>query len=143
MAGTTPSGNDKLFIFGLGCAAGAMIWAMREMLIYYRDEAAILPSENKPQYITQDVEDSLKLSTLGKLLDSPNYCIQETTAIIVCDRALHDQYALDALLWHLTRPEHASREQGIRALTMMMNSCLYCPIAHECIILIVNQQQSK
>ncbi|KAH9210729.1 hypothetical protein DL95DRAFT_465617 [Leptodontidium sp. 2 PMI_412] len=122
MAAISRSGNDRLFLFGLGCAAGAMILGMRELLIYYRDEAAILPSENKPQYITQDVEDSLKLSTLDKLLDSPNYCIQETTAIIVCERALHDQNAIDALLWHITRPQHALREQGIRALTMMMNS---------------------
>ncbi|KAH7363845.1 hypothetical protein BKA65DRAFT_389279 [Rhexocercosporidium sp. MPI-PUGE-AT-0058] len=122
MTAISPSGNDRLFLFGLGCAAGAMIWGMRELLIYYRDEAAILPSENKPQYITQDVEDSLKPSTLDKLLDSPNYCIQETTAIIICERALHDQNAIDALLWHITRPQHALREQGIRALTMMMNS---------------------
>ncbi|KAG4414444.1 hypothetical protein IFR04_012407 [Cadophora malorum] len=122
MAAPSPSGNDRLLIFGLGCAAGAVMWAMREMLIYYRDEAAIPPSENKPQYITQDVEDSLKLSTLNKLLDSPNYSIQETTAIIICERALHDQNAIDALLWHITRPEHELREQGIRALTMMMNS---------------------
>ncbi|KAL2072841.1 hypothetical protein VTL71DRAFT_12184 [Oculimacula yallundae] len=122
MAGLSPSGNDRLFTLGLACAAGAVIWAMREMLIYYRDEAAILPFENKPQYITQEVEDSLKLSTLNKLLDSPSHLIQETTAIIICERALHDEAAINALLWHITRPDHASREQGIRALTMMMNS---------------------
>ncbi|CZT09780.1 hypothetical protein WAI453_007019 [Rhynchosporium graminicola] len=122
MAGMTSSGNDRLLTLSLACAAGVVIWAMREMLIYYRDAAIIPPSENKPQYITQDVEDSLKLSTLNKLLDSPSYLVQETTAIIVCERALHDEVAINALLWHITRPDHTSREQGIRALTMMMNS---------------------
>ena len=84
-----------------------------------------LPSENKPQYITQAVEDSLKVSTLDKLLDSPNFSIQETTAIIVCERALHDGATIDVLLWYITRPDHELREKGIRALTMMMNSCDY------------------
>jgi hypothetical protein len=96
---------------------------MRQMLIHYREAAAIRPSENKPQYITQDVEDSLKLTTLSKLLDSSSYCIQETTSIIVCERALHDPKAVNALLWYITRPEHGLREKGIRALTIMMNHC--------------------
>jgi hypothetical protein len=30
---------------------------------------------------------------------------------------------MDALLWYITQPEHNLREQGIRALTMMMNAC--------------------
>jgi hypothetical protein len=130
MAAISPATQDRLFIFGLGLATFAVLGAMRQMLVHYRNNAAIPPSENKPQYITQDVEDSLKLSTLDKLLDSPNYCIQETTAIIICERALHDGTTIDVLLWYITRPDHKLREKGIRALTMMMNSCEYIlPIA--------------
>jgi hypothetical protein len=125
MAAISPAAQDRLFIFGLGLATFAVIGVMRQMLIHYRDSAAIPPSENKPQYITQAVEDSLKVSTLDKLLDSPNFCIQETTAIIVCERALHDGATIDVLLWYITRPDHKLREKGIRALTMMMNSCDY------------------
>ncbi|KAI9053270.1 hypothetical protein LZ554_002236 [Drepanopeziza brunnea f. sp. 'monogermtubi'] len=121
MAALLPAGRDRLAILGLGVATCAIIGVMRRMLIHYRDAAALRPSENRPQYITQDVEDSLKLTTLSKLLDSPSYCIQETTSIIVCERALHDQNAVNALLWYITRPEHELREKGIRALTIMMN----------------------
>lgn len=128
MTALSPTGKDRLFLLGLGLATGAVIGLMRQMLIHYRDAAAIPPSENKPQYITQEVEDSLKVSTLDKLLDSPNYCIQETTALIVCERALHDPKAIDAILYHITRPEQESRERGIRALTMMMNSGKQCPV---------------
>lgn len=96
---------------------------MRRLLISYREAAIVPPSEIKPQYITQDVEDSLKLSTLNKLLDNPNYSIQETTAVIICERALHDEMTVDTLLYYITRPEHSMREQGVRALTMIMNSC--------------------
>lgn len=93
------------------------------MLIAYRDSAIEAPVENKPQYITQEVEDSLKLSTLDKLLSNPNYAIQETASIIVCERALHDGSTIDILLWYITQPSYESREQGIRALNMMMNTC--------------------
>lgn len=123
MAVLSPTSTERLALFGIGLSTIAVIELMRRMLVLYRDAAVIPASENKPQYITQEVEDSLKLSTLDKLLDSPNYCIQETTAIIVCERALHDSTTIDALLWYITRPEHAQREKGIRALTMMMNSC--------------------
>ena len=118
-----PTSNDRLALFAIGVSTITVLGLMRRMLILYRDAAVIPASENKPQYITQEVEDSLKLSTLDKLLDSPNYCIQETTAIIVCERALHDSSTIDTLLWYITRPEHDLREKGIRALTMMMNSC--------------------
>jgi hypothetical protein len=123
MAAISPAAQGRLFVFGLGLATVAVIGVMRQMLVHYRDAALIPPSENKSQYITQDVEDSLKLSTLDKLLDSPNYCIQETTAIIICERALHDGITIDVLFWYITRPDHKLREKGIRTLTMMMNSC--------------------
>jgi hypothetical protein len=123
MAAMSPAAQDRLFLFGLGLATFAVVGTMRQMLAYYRDTAVVSPPENKPQYITQEVEDSLKLSTLDKLLDSPNFCIQETTSIIICERALHDGPTIDVLLWYITRPDHKLREKGIRALTMMMNSC--------------------
>jgi hypothetical protein len=123
MVGLTPAAQDRLFFLGIGLSACAVIGLMRRMLIQYQKSAIIQHSESKPQYITQEVEDSLKLSTLDKLLDSPSYSIQETTAIIICERALHDGSTIDVLLYYITRPEHALREQGIRALTMMMNSC--------------------
>ncbi|KAK2628329.1 hypothetical protein QTJ16_002975 [Diplocarpon rosae] len=122
MAAISPAGHDRLVILGFGFATCALMEVMRRMLVHYRDAAQVPPYQSKPQYITQDVEDSLKVSTLGKLLDSSNYCIQETTSIIVCERALHDQNAINALLWYITRPEHESREKGIRALTMLINS---------------------
>lgn len=125
MAAISPAAQDRLFFLGVGLASLAVVEVMRQMLVHYKNAAAIPPSENKPQYITQAVEDSLKLSTLDKLLDSPNFCIEETTAIIVCERALHDGTSIDVLFWYITRPDHRLREKGIRALTMMMNSCTY------------------
>lgn len=124
MAGLSPAAQDRLFFLGIGVTTCAVIGLMRRMLIHYQQSAIIPLSESKPQYITQDVEDSLKLSTLDKLLDSPNYSIQETTAIIICERAIHDGSTIDDLLYYITRPEHAIRERGIRALTMMVNGCM-------------------
>jgi len=123
MAMLSPSFQNKLLILGLGVTSCAVIEAMRRMLAHYRDLAKIPASPDESSYITQAVEDSLKLSTLDKLLDSPNYGIQEITSIIICERALHDENAVDTLLWHITRPDHKERERGIRALILMMNSC--------------------
>lgn len=121
----SPALQDRLFMLGVGLTACAMIDVMRRMLIHYRASAIEAPAENKPQYITQEVEDSLKLSTLRKLLDSPNFAIQETAVTIVCERVLHDQTSVDILLWHITQPEYEKREQGIRALKEMVNSCSF------------------
>lgn len=123
MAALSPAAQDRLLLLGLGITACGVLGLMRRLLISYREAAIVPPSEIKPQYITQDVEDSLKLSTLNKLLDNPNYSIQETTAVIICERALHDEMTVDTLLYYITRPEHSMREQGVRALTMIMNSC--------------------
>lgn len=123
MAALTPASKDLLLVLGLGITASAVIASVKWMLLFSRDASVIGAVENKPSYITQEVEDSLKPNTLDKLLDSPNYCIQETTSIIICERALHDEAAMDSLLWHIAQPEHHLREQGIRALSMMMNSC--------------------
>jgi hypothetical protein len=126
--------QDRLFIFSLGVSTFVVIGLMRRMLLHYRDAAIIPQSEGKPQYITQEVEDSLKLSTLNKLLDSPNYSIQETTAVIICERALHDGNTIDALLYYITQPDHGTREQGIRALTMMINSCKLFLVTYELLL---------
>lgn len=122
MAVLSPAGQERLFLFGLGVTTCAVVGLMRHLLIRYRDAAIEPPVENKPSYITQQVEDSLKLSTLDKLLYSPNFCIQETAAIIICERALHDKDTINALLWHIAQPDHDLREKGVRTLTMMMNS---------------------
>ena len=125
MGAISLASQERLFGLGLAIAAGASVGLMRKMLIHYRDLAAIPPSETKPQYITQEVEDSLKPHTLNKLLDSPNYCIQETTSLIIFERALHDTTAIDVLFWYITRPDHKLREKGIRALSLMINSCKF------------------
>jgi len=101
---------------------------MRRMLAQYRDAAIIEQANEGSHYIDQNVEDSLKLSTLNKLLDSPNYSIQETTSVIICERALHDGSTIDVLLYYITRPDYGIRETGIRALTMMINSCKSIPV---------------
>lgn len=115
--------QDRLFLFSLGVGACVIVSLMKRMLVQYRDVAIVPQSEAKPQYITQDVEDSLKLGTLDKLLDSTSYSIRETTSVIICERALHDGTTIDILLDHITQPEYYTREKGIRALTMLMNSC--------------------
>ena len=89
------------------------------MLIAYRDSVEVKKPSQKTQYITQGTEDSLKSSTLEKLIESHNYGIQETAARIVADRALHDGTTLDALLWELAQPDRDRREQAIRALYML------------------------
>ncbi|KAH6671235.1 hypothetical protein B0J14DRAFT_91000 [Halenospora varia] len=123
MAALSPATQNRLFFFGVGLGTCAVVGLMRHLLIHYRDAAALPPSENKPQYITQEVEDSLKLSTLDKLLDSPNYCIQETTSTIVVERALHDDSTIDIVLAHITRADYETRARGVKALYTMMNNC--------------------
>jgi len=131
MAGLSPTGQNRLFLLGLGVSTGAVVWLMRSLLIKYRDAALEPKSENEPQYITQEVEDSLRLGTLDKLLCSPNFSIQETASVIICERALHDKATINALLWHITQPDHDMREKGIRTLTMMLNSRKFHHLTHE------------
>lgn len=115
--------QNRLLIFGLGVTACVAIGLIQRRLVQYRDAAITLPPETKPHHITQEIEDSLKISTLYKLLDSPNFSIHETTSIIICERALHDSTTIDALLYYITQPDHETREQSIRALTMVINNC--------------------
>ncbi|EPQ64767.1 Bgt-645 [Blumeria graminis f. sp. tritici] len=115
--------RSEITIVGLGVLVTCTIYfTMRQTLAAYRDSFIIPPSENKPQYITQEVEDSLKLSTLEKLVDSPSWVIRDTTNTIICERALHDEASFTTVLHCLTQPEYEPREKGIRALKMMINN---------------------
>lgn len=116
--------QDRLFFLGIGLGACAVVGLMRHLLENYRDAAALPPSENKTQYIDQKVEDSLKVSTLDKLLDSTNYSIQETTAIIICERAIYDRTSLDTILHYITRPDYDTREKSIKTLSFMVHQCM-------------------
>ncbi|KAI1005128.1 hypothetical protein K3495_g3092 [Podosphaera aphanis] len=109
-------------IAGISLAVSCAVLAtMRQMLIFYRNSAIIPPSVNKPQYITQEIEDSLKISTLEKLLDSPSWVIRDTTSTIITERVLHDKSSFLIILGCITRPEYDTREKGIRALNMIIN----------------------
>lgn len=119
MAGLSAAGENRIVLLGLGVTACVIIGAMRHMLIVYRDSVEVKRPPPKTQYITQGTEDSLKPSTLEKLVESHNFGIQETATRIVCDRAVHDNVTLDSLLWELTRPDYGRREQAIRALNML------------------------
>ncbi|POS83618.1 hypothetical protein EPUL_003502 [Erysiphe pulchra] len=122
MAVLSPNNHDAIIV-GLGMLVTCAVFVtMRQMLIYSRDSAIIPPSENKPQYITQDVEDSLKLSTLEKLLDSPSWVIRDTSSTIICDRALHNETAFTTILRCISRANYETREMGIRALNLMLDS---------------------
>jgi hypothetical protein len=126
MAVLSSGPERRLLILGFGLTTTcAVLLLMRHMLIAYRDSVEVKKPSPKTQYITQGTEDSLKSSTLEKLIESHNYGIQETAARIVVDRALHDGATLDALLWELTRPARDRREQAIRALYMLTEQRMY------------------
>ncbi|RDW74025.1 hypothetical protein BP5796_07467 [Coleophoma crateriformis] len=128
MSTLSPAGQDRLLMFGLGLTACAVVGLMRHLLVQYRDDAIEKPVRGKPQYITQEVEDSLKLGTLAKLLKSTSHGIQDTASTIICERAVHDGSTIDILLWYIAQPDYESREQGVRALVHIMSTC--SPILH-------------
>ncbi|TQS37528.1 hypothetical protein Golomagni_01995 [Golovinomyces magnicellulatus] len=124
MTGPSPFNYDTFVVgFGVLVSCGVFI-TMRQMLTQYRNAAVIPPSENKPQYITQDIKDLLKLSTLEKLLDSPSWVIRDTTNIVICERALHDHAALSIILDCIKRPDYETRENGVRAFNILINNIL-------------------
>lgn len=114
--------DDRVILAGLGAATVGLLAAMRYMLILYRDSAEIKPVQPKTQYITQETEDSVRLSTLDSLLGHYNYAIRETAAKIVCDRAVNDGATVDELLWGITRPDYDERMKNLRALSMITDS---------------------
>lgn len=112
--------RDERFLFG-ALAINTVTWliASRYLLKKWRDEAEIKPQQPKTQYITQETEDALKLSTLETLLGHYNYAIRETAAKIVCDRAVNDKETVDMLLWGITRPDYDERIKNLRALAII------------------------
>lgn len=120
----SPTSQDRLLFLGLGITTCAVFTFVRHRLHRFREAAIIPPTENKSHFIDQKTEDSLQLETLHKLLNNPNYGIQETASIIVCERALHNEFAINTLLDEISRPEYEHREKAIRAFIMMVNSCM-------------------
>ncbi|KAI3329176.1 hypothetical protein HD806DRAFT_530576 [Xylariaceae sp. AK1471] len=108
--------DERLVAIGFSVAAVSCIAGMRIILRHFRDEAEIKPTQPKTQYITQDTEDSLKLSTLHNLLQHYNFAIRDTALRIVAGRAVNDDSAIDDLLWGITREDYDERMQSLNAL---------------------------
>lgn len=108
--------DDRLVFAGLGLATAGAVFSVRSILEYYRDEAQIKPPQPKTQYITQDTEDALNISTLDNLLTHYNFAIRDTALKIVAGRAVNDAGAIDQLLWGITREDHDERMESLRAL---------------------------
>ncbi|KAJ2992552.1 hypothetical protein NUW58_g2123 [Xylaria curta] len=117
--------DERLVALGFGLATVGCIAAMRAILLHSRDKAEIQPTQPKTQYITQDTEDSLKLSTLNTLLQHYNFAIRDTTLKIVAGRAVNDNSAIDDLLWGITRVDYDERMQSLRALTFALEDNSY------------------
>lgn len=121
----SPVGQERLLFLGLGITTCAVLAFVRYRLVHFREAATIPPPENKSHFIDQKTEDSLKLSTLEKLIKNPNYGIQETASIIVCERALHNEYAINSLLYEISQPEYSKRAIAVRAFILIVNNCRY------------------
>jgi hypothetical protein len=117
--------DERLITVGLSLATIGCIAAMRIILLRSRDKAEIRPAQPKTQYITQETEDSLKLSTLDTLLHHYNFAIRDTTLRIVAGRAVNDKAAIDDLLWGITRQDYDERIQSLRALTFALDDSMF------------------
>jgi len=115
--------DERFVLASLGVAAVGIVTVMRLILAEYRDSVEIKPPQPKTQYITQDTEDALRLSTLDSLLGHYNFAIRETAAKIVCDRAVNDGVTVNDLLWGITRIEYEDRMKNLRALAMITDQC--------------------
>lgn len=102
---------------GLGVLGAALIG--RVAVRYWREEAEYKPSLPKTQYITQDTEDSLQLKTLDTLLGHYNFLIRDSSAKIICDRAVNDGTSIEILLWGITNPDYEERMKNLRALAVI------------------------
>ncbi|EFW99961.1 cytoskeleton-associated protein [Grosmannia clavigera kw1407] len=111
--------DDRAMLVGLGIASVGIFVGMRAVLLRFRDSSEIKPIQPKLRYITQETEDALPAATLGRLLGHYNYSIRETTAKIVCDRAVNDPLTLQLLLWGITRDSYEERMKNLRALAML------------------------
>jgi len=130
--------HNRVFLIGLGVSTCLVINFMRRMLSSYRDAAIDPPEKQKSKFVDQKVEDSLMLGTLDKLLESPNYSIHEIASIIICERALHDAPTVESLFQYITQPNYETREKGVRALRIIMNSCKYFIYYLNCLKLIIH-----
>lgn len=119
---TTLVRNDRVLFGYLAFNVVGWLLGVRYLLKKWRDEAEIKPPQPKTQYITQETEDALKLSTLETLLGHYNYAIRETSAKIVCDRAVNDKDTVDMLLWGITRKDYDERMRNLRALAIITDS---------------------
>jgi H+/gluconate symporter-like permease len=113
---------EKAFLIGMCAALVGTIPLMYWLLEFVRQESEIKPPQPKTQYINQDTEDSLELSTLGTLLDHYNFAIREMAAKIICDRAINDPVTLPTLFWGITRPDYDERVKNLRALAMIIDN---------------------
>ncbi|KAI1637396.1 hypothetical protein F4809DRAFT_605128 [Biscogniauxia mediterranea] len=109
--------DDRFLAVSFGLTTLGCLVVMRTLLEYYRDEAEIKPAQPKTQYITQDTEDSLKLTTLNSLLKHYNFAIRDTALKIIASRAVHDNSTVDELLWGITREDYDERMKYLRALS--------------------------
>jgi len=121
--------NDRFLFIGLTATSIGFLVGLRHWLTYLRNESEIKPTESKSKYITQETEDSLKLSTLESLLGHYNFAIRETSAKIICDRAVNDPDTIRELLWGITRPDYEERMRSLRALALItdaskLNNCI-------------------
>ncbi|KAG6040861.1 hypothetical protein E4U41_006833 [Claviceps citrina] len=111
--------DERVLLISFGLAALGIIGTITTTLELIRDQNEIPPKEPKTQYITQETEDSLELSTLEQLLQHPNYSIKEVATKILCDRAINDNETLLTLLYGITRPDYDQRMRCLRALALL------------------------
>lgn len=111
--------QDSLILTAIGINVLIGTYIMRKVLQQWLEDTKVVLVQPKTQYITQETEDALKLSTLDTLLGHYNYSIRETSAKIVCDRAINDKDTVELLLWGITRPDYDERIKNLRALAIV------------------------
>ena len=120
MVGLLSFARDERFILaGIGVATFGLVSLMTFVLTVIRDENEIKIPQPKTQYITQETEDSLKLDTLEKLMEHPNYSIRDVSTRILCDRAVNDPDVVMTLLHGIAQPDYEHRMKCLRALAML------------------------
>ncbi|KAL2257667.1 hypothetical protein VTK26DRAFT_9332 [Humicola hyalothermophila] len=111
--------DDRVLLGYLALNAAAWLVGVRYLLRQWRDQAEIKPVQPKTQYITQETEDALKVSTLSTLLGHYNYGIQDVASRILCDRSINDKDTVEVLLRGITRQDYDERLKNLRALAMI------------------------
>lgn len=116
--------DERVLLVAIGLATFGIVSTMATALTLIRDGNEIPPSEPKTQYITQETEDSLRVETLEKLMNHPNYSIREVATKILCDRAINDTETTDYLLYGITRSNYDERIKCLRALALLTGQTL-------------------